>query len=247
MSELIATALVTGGSRGIGKKIVESLARQGWQVYFTYNSQEDLAREVEEQVSFQGACAQGFALDVSDQEAVQDFFQKNVKGSVRLDILVNNAGITKDGLLLRMKKPNWEQVLRVNLDGAFFCLQEAAKIMVKQRKGRIINISSLVAESGNPGQTNYCASKAGMIGLTKSAALELAPRGITVNAVSPGFIRTEMTEEIGEELKNKYLEKIPLKRFGEGEDVAETVAWLASDKAGYITGQVIGVNGGMYL
>jgi len=164
-----------------------------------------------------------------------------------LDVLVNNAGITKDGLLLRMKKQDWQQVQEVNLNGAFYCLQEAAKIMIKQRRGRIVNISSLVGESGNAGQANYSASKAGLIGLTKSAAQELGSRGITVNAVSPGFIRTEMTQDLEEKVQEKYLEKIPLGRFGEAEDVARTVAWLASEEAGYITGQVLGVNGGMYM
>jgi len=247
MSELAPTAVVTGGSRGIGKGIVKTLARKGWQVYFTYNREQGLAREVEEEVAADGGSAFGFSLDVSDDEQVKAFFQNNVKSKVSLDLLVNNAGITKDGLLLRMKKEDWKQVQRVNLDGAFFCLQEAAKIMIKQRRGRIVNISSLVAESGNPGQANYCSSKAGIIGLTKSAAQELGSRGITVNAVSPGFIRTEMTDDLDEETQGKYLERIPLGRFGESEDVAETVAWLASGEAGYITGQVIGVNGGMYM
>lgn len=247
MSELAPTAFVTGGSRGIGKGIVKTLAQKGWLVYFTFNREQALAREVEEEVASSGGSAQGFSLDVSDDEQVKEFFRTQVKDRVRLDILVNNAGITKDGLLLRMKKEDWKQVQRVNLDGAFFCLQEAAKIMIKQRKGRIINISSLVGESGNAGQANYCASKAGLIGLTKSAALELGSRGVTVNAVSPGFIRTEMTDDLEQQTQEKYMEKIPLGRFGKAEDVAETVAWLASEEAGYITGQVIGVNGGMYL
>jgi 3-oxoacyl-[acyl-carrier protein] reductase len=160
---------------------------------------------------------------------------------------VNNAGITKDGFLVRMKPEDWQQVVRVNLDGTFYCLQEAARIMLRQRTGRIINISSLVGQSGNPGQANYCASKAGIIGLTKSAALELAPRGITVNAVAPGFIATEMTEQLDPGLKEQYMERIPLGRQGTPEEVARTVAWLASDHAGYITGQVIGINGGLYV
>jgi len=247
MSELVPTAFVTGGSRGIGKGIVTTLAQKGWLVYFTYNREQALARDVEKEVESGGGSAQGFSLDVSDEDQVKDFFRTRIKDRVRLDVLVNNAGITKDGLLLRMKKEDWKQVQRVNLDGAFFCLQEAAKIMIKQRRGRIINITSLVGESGNAGQANYSASKAGLIGLTKSAALELGSRGVTVNAVSPGFIRTEMTDDLEQQVQERYLEKIPLGRFGEAKDVAETVAWLASQEAGYITGQVIGVNGGMYL
>jgi 3-oxoacyl-[acyl-carrier protein] reductase len=174
------------------------------------------------------------------------FFRESIKGQVNLGLLVNNAGVTKDGLLLRMKTADWDQVMQVNLNGAFACLQEAAKIMVRQRYGRIVNISSVVGQSGNPGQANYCSSKAGLIGLTKAAAMELAPRNITVNAVAPGFIATEMTESLEAQVRDAYLARIPLGRFGRPEDVAETVAWLASQRAGYITGQVIGVNGGLY-
>jgi 3-oxoacyl-[acyl-carrier protein] reductase len=240
------TAIVTGGSRGIGRSIAEVLADDGWQVYLTYTSNPDLAEEVCNAIAGRGGSARAFALDVSDREAVALFFRESIKGQVNLGLLVNNAGVTKDGLLLRMKTADWDQVMQVNLNGAFACLQEAAKIMVRQRYGRIVNISSVVGQSGNPGQANYCSSKAGLIGLTKAAAMELAPRNITVNAVAPGFIATEMTESLEAQVRDAYLARIPLGRFGRPEDVAETVAWLASQRAGYITGQVIGVNGGLY-
>ncbi|MFW5998005.1 MAG: 3-oxoacyl-[acyl-carrier-protein] reductase [Desulfovermiculus sp.] len=246
MTENTATAIVTGGSRGIGRSIAEVLAGYGWQVYLTYTSQPDQADAVCSLIKDRGGMARAFALDVSDRDAVASFFRESIKGQVNLGLLVNNAGVTKDGLLLRMKSADWDQVLHVNLDGAFACLQEAAKVMVRQRHGRIVNISSVVGQSGNPGQANYCASKAGLIGLTKAAAMELAPRNITVNAVAPGFIATEMTESLEPQVRDAYLAKIPLGRFGRPQDVAETVAWLASERAGYITGQVIGVNGGLY-
>ncbi|MDZ7761026.1 MAG: 3-oxoacyl-[acyl-carrier-protein] reductase [Desulfovermiculus sp.] len=246
MTEQPLTAIVTGGSRGIGRAIAEVLAEHGWQVFVTYTSQPDQANDVCAKIIQRAGWAKSFALDVSDREAVVSFFRESIKGRVNLGLLVNNAGVTKDGLLLRMKSADWDQVLQVNLDGAFACLQEAAKIMVRQRFGRIVNIASVVGQSGNPGQANYCASKAGLIGLTKAAAMELAPRNITVNAVAPGFIATEMTEALEPGVRDAYLARIPLGRFGRPEDVGETVAWLASERAGYITGQVIGVNGGLY-
>ncbi|MFO8033304.1 MAG: 3-oxoacyl-[acyl-carrier-protein] reductase [Desulfohalobiaceae bacterium] len=246
MSELPRTALVTGGSRGIGKAIAQRLAERGWQVYFTYVSQKEQAHQVVEGIQAQGGRVQAFALDIQDQQAVADFFREYIQKKVFLDVLVNNAGKTRDGLLLRMKPEDWEDILRINLSGAFFCLQQAAKVMLKQKKGRIINISSVVAQSGNPGQSNYCAAKAGLLGLTKAASLELASRNITVNAVAPGFISTEMTDGLGQEMQQQYLQRVPLGRLGQPEDVANTVAWLASEEAGYVTGQVIGVNGGLY-
>jgi 3-oxoacyl-[acyl-carrier protein] reductase len=246
MSEKAQTAIVTGGSRGIGRAIAEVLADHGWQVYITYTSRADMAEEVCAAIAERGGSARAYALDVSDRESVASFFRGSIKGQVHLGLLVNNAGVTKDGLLLRMKSTDWDRVMQVNLDGAFACLQEAAKIMVRQRTGRIVNITSVVGQSGNPGQANYCASKAGLIGLTKAAAMELAPRNVTVNAVAPGFIATEMTEALEPQVRDAYLARIPLGRFGRPEDVAETVAWLASEQAGYITGQVIGVNGGLY-
>jgi len=247
MTGLTKTALVTGGTRGIGREIVKKLAGLGYQVYFTFVSRPELADEVCSLVAAEGGTACGFLLDASDWDAVAQFFSDHIKDKVSLDLLVNNAGITKDGLLVRMKREHWEQVLTVNLTGAFVCLQQAAKIMVKQRRGRIVNISSVVGQMGNAGQANYCASKAGLIGLTKAAALELGSRGITVNAIAPGFIETDMTETLPEEVRAKYLERIPLGRLGSAQAIADAVAYLASDQADYVTGQVLGINGGIYL
>lgn len=241
------TALITGGSRGIGKEIALRLAQDGYQIFLTYVSKPELASEVVQSIEQQGGKAKSFKLDTGNWEEVVTFFKEHIDKKVRLEVLVNNAGITQDGLLIRLKKEQWEKVLQINLTGAFVCLQQAAKIMLKQRYGRIINITSVVGQCGNAGQTNYAASKAGLIGLTKSAALELASRNITVNAVAPGFIETDMTQKLPEEIKEAYLQKIPLSRFGSSQEVAEVVSFLASPKASYITGQVIGVNGGMYL
>lgn len=247
MSELFKTALITGGSRGIGKSIALRLAQVGYQVYLTYVSKPEQAEAVRDAVVSRGGLAEAFHLDVGDVAAVGDFFRNQIKDKVRLEVLVNNAGGTKDNLIIRMKPEDWETVLRVNLTGAFVCLQEAAKIMIRQRYGRIVNISSVVGQMGNPGQANYAASKAGLIGLTKSAALELASRGITVNAVAPGFIVTDMTSGLSEEVQTAYMDRIPMKRFGQPEEIAEAVAFLASEGAGYLTGQVIGISGGLYM
>ena len=247
MGQLRETALVTGGSRGIGEALVKRLAADGWQVYFTYVSNQDMAERVREEAEAQGGQVRAFQVDVADSSQVAQFFKEEIKDAVHLGALVNNAGITRDGLLLRMKDRDWRDVLQVNLDGAFACLREASRIMVRQRKGRIINVTSVVGQSGNPGQANYCASKAGLIGLTKSSAQELASRGITVNAVAPGFISTEMTEELSSEAREAYLARIPLGRFGRPEEVASAVSWLASEEAGFVTGHVLAVNGGMYM
>ncbi len=246
MNALTPTALVTGGSRGIGKAVAHALARKGLQVYLTYVSKPEEARSVADAIAAEGGRATAFKLDVSDTAAVAEFFQNSIRDKVELTVLVNNAGITRDGLLLRMKDEDFDRVLGVNLRGAFACLREAAKIMTKQRHGRIINISSVVGQSGNVGQANYVAAKAGLIGLTKTAAKELAGRNITVNAVAPGFIETDMTTGLSEEIRKALAEQIPLKRPGTPEDVAGAVAFLASPEAGYITGQVLAVNGGMY-
>lgn len=246
MSEGISTALVTGASRGIGRATAELLAQKGYQVYLTYVSKPAEAEAVAEGIREQGGSARAFQLDVSDSAAVTAFFKDHIKDQVDLAVLVNNAGITKDGLLLRMKDDDFDRVLQTNLRGSFLCLREAAKIMSRQRHGRIINISSVVGQMGNAGQINYASAKAGLLGLTKSAAKELAGRNITVNAVAPGFIETDMTASLPDEVKASYAEAIPLKRLGTPADIARAVAFLASPDASYITGQILAVNGGMY-
>ena len=246
MNELVYTSIVTGGSRGIGRVIAEVLAKSGQQVYLTYVSRPAEAEEVVSSIVAAGGKAKAFALNVSDSEAVTAFFRDEIKDKVHLSALVNNAGITKDGFLVRMKDEDYESVLDINLKGAFFCLREAAKIMSKQRVGRIINITSVVGQMGNACQINYSSAKAGIIGMTKAAAKELASRNITVNAVAPGFIETDMTRALSDEVRDNYIKAIPLARFGEPKDVAELVSFLASSNASYITGQVIGVNGGLY-
>lgn len=242
----LPTALVTGASRGIGRAIAETLAANGLQVIITYVNRAEEAEKVLEHIEAGGGRAKAFALNVVDGSAIEALFASEIKNRLNLQVLVNNAGITHDGLLLRMSEESFDKVLDVNLRGAFLCTREAAKIMSRQRSGRIINISSVVGQMGNPGQVNYSASKAGLIGLTKSCAKELASRNITVNAIAPGFIESEMTAALEEKTRENYLGYIPLKRFGTAQDVANVAAFLASDAASYITGQVIAVNGGMY-
>ena len=246
MSDLTPTALVTGGSRGIGRAIAVTLAAAGLQVYLTYVSKPDEAEQTVSAIEQAGGTARAFRVDVADAASVAAFFQDEIKDKVSLEVLVNNAGITKDGLVLRMKDEDFDRVLGVNLRGAFVCLREAAKIMTRQRRGRIVNIASVVGQMGNAGQINYAAAKAGLIGVTKSAAKELAGRSITVNAVAPGFIETDMTAALSDEARQAYARDIPLGRLGTAQDVADAVAFLASDKAAYITGQVLAVNGGLY-
>lgn len=247
MSDLAKTVLVTGGSRGIGKACALRMAQEGYQVYLTYVSRPEEADKVVEAIKAEGGKAKAFKLDQGDREAIANFFAEEIKGKVFLSALVNNAGMTKDGLLLRMKDADWDSVLNVNLTGAFACLREASKIMGKQREGRIVNMASVVGQMGNAGQANYVAAKAGLIGLTKTAAKELAPRSITVNAVAPGFIETDMTAELPEKVISKMQEAIPAKRLGQPEDIAGAVAFLISKDAAYITGQTLSVTGGMYM
>lgn len=246
MSNLTQSALVTGASRGIGKCIAETLAAAGLHVVITYAGKAAEAAAVAEGINAAGGSATAFQLNIAEEGAVSAFFAEHIKDKLRLEVLVNNAGITKDGFLVRMKDSDFDAVLDVNLRGAFLCLREAAKLMTRQRSGRIVNITSVVGQMGNPGQVNYSAAKAGLIGMTKSAAKELASRGVTVNAVAPGFIETDMTLALSDEVRTAYLDHIPLKCFGSVQDVADAVAFLASGKAGYITGQVLAVNGGMY-
>jgi 3-oxoacyl-[acyl-carrier protein] reductase len=247
MSDLPKVALVTGGSRGIGRTVAERLAADGLEVYLTYVSRPEEADKVVAAIESNGGKARAFKLDSGDRGSVVEFFKNEIKGKVFLEALVNNAGITRDGLMMRMKDDDWDKVIQINLTGCFVFLREASKIMGKQRSGRIVNISSIVGQMGNAGQANYCSAKAGLIGLTKSAARELAGRGITVNAVAPGFIATDMTAELPEKVVEGMLAQIPLKALGQSEDIAAAVSFLAGPGAGYITGQVLGVNGGMYM
>ncbi len=247
MTDLAKTILVTGGSRGIGRACALRLAEAGYQIYLTYVSRPEEAAKVIDAICSAGGFAQAFQLDQGDPKAIADFFAAHIKDKVFLSGLVNNAGLTKDGLLIRMKDEQWDKVLGVNLSGAFVCLREAAKIMTKQRTGRIVNMASVVGQAGNAGQANYVSSKAGLIGLTKTAALELASRNITVNAVAPGFIQTDMTDAVPEKAAQAMLDSVPLKRPGTPEDIAGVVNFLISDDAAYITGQVLSVTGGMYM
>lgn len=239
-------AMVTGGGRGIGRAIAEGLAQRGCHIVIA-DINPDEAREAAAVLTSLGVKAMGITLDVSNSEEVKKVFENIRKEFNRIDILVNNAGITKDGLLLRMKEEDWDSVMDINLKSVFLCSKEAIKDMSQQRYGRIVNISSVAAFMGNPGQANYGASKAGIVGLTKTLAKEYAGRGITVNAVAPGFIQTAMTDVLPEKVKEEVKKQVPLGRFGTVKDVADAVIFLASPDSGYITGQVIHVNGGMYM
>jgi 3-oxoacyl-[acyl-carrier protein] reductase len=239
-------AMVTGGARGIGRAIAEGLARRGAHVVVA-DVNADEARETASVMTSFGVKAMGMRLDVSNSEEVKKIFGEMRKEFSRIDILVNNAGITRDGLVLRMKEEDWDSVIAVNLKSVFLCSKEAIKDMSQQRYGRIVSISSVAAFMGNPGQANYGSSKAGIVGLTKTLAKEYASRGITVNAVAPGFIQTGMTDVLPEKVKEEVKKQVPLARFGTVEDVANAVIFLASPDSGYITGHVIHVNGGMYM
>lgn len=241
------TALVTGASRGIGREIALTLAREGADVAVNYSGSKEAAEAVAKEIEAMGRKAVLIQCNVADFKACEDMIKKAAEELGRIDILVNNAGITKDNLLLRMSEEEYDAVLDINLKGCFNTIRHAAKLMIKQRSGRIINLSSVSGVMGNAGQTNYAASKAGIIGLTKSAARELASRNVTVNAIAPGFIETEMTAVLSDSVKENILSQIPMNKLGSTKDIAETAAFLASDKAGYITGQVIQVNGGMAM
>lgn len=240
-------AVVTGASRGIGSAIAKKLAEDGMFVVINYRGNKEQAESVKQEILENQGMAEIYACDVSDYDACETFFKTVVQTYGRIDVLVNNAGITRDGLLMKMTEEDYDAVLQTNLKGPFHGTHFVSRQMLKQRSGRIINISSVSGILGNAGQANYCAAKAGVIGLTKSAARELASRGITVNAVAPGFICTEMTEVLSEEVQANVKKQIPLGQFGKPEDVAEAVAFLASEKARYITGQVLSVDGGMAM
>lgn len=245
--KMTKSALVTGASRGIGRSIALQLAEEGYNVTVNYAGSKEKAEAVVEEIKAKGVDSFAIQANVADADEVKAMIKEVVSQFGSLDVLVNNAGITRDNLLMRMKEQEWDDVIDTNLKGVFNCIQKATPQMLRQRSGAIINLSSVVGAVGNPGQANYVATKAGVIGLTKSAARELASRGITVNAVAPGFIVSDMTDALSDELKEQMLTQIPLARFGQDTDIANTVAFLASDKAKYITGQTIHVNGGMYM
>jgi 3-oxoacyl-[acyl-carrier protein] reductase len=239
-------AFITGASRGIGRACAIALSAGGAKVVLAAR-QLDKLEEVAAAIRAGGGEAFVVPIDLASQDSIKEAFSKASKEFGRVDILINNAGLTRDGLALRMKRDDWDAVIQTNLSGSFFCIQQVLPAMVRERWGRIVNITSVVGESGNAGQANYAASKAGLIGLTKSLAQELASRNITVNAVAPGFVETDMTASLSDELKAKITESVPLKRIGKPEDIAAAVTFLASDDASYITGHVLDVNGGMFM
>ena len=241
------TAVVTGGSRGIGRAICIELAKQGANIVVNFSGSEAKAKAVVEEIEALGSKAIAVQADVADSASVDGLMKQALEAFGSIDILVNNAGITRDNLLMRMKEQEWDDVIDTNLKGVFLCTKAVTRQMMKQRAGRIINISSIVGVAGNPGQANYVAAKAGVIGLTKTTAQELASRNILVNAIAPGFITTEMTDALPEELKESMLKQIPLAKLGQPEDIAKAVAFFASDSASYITGQTLHIDGGMVM
>ncbi|MEI4788959.1 3-oxoacyl-[acyl-carrier-protein] reductase [Bacillus sp. FJAT-53060] len=241
------TAIVTGASRGIGRSIAIDLAKNGANVVVNYSGNEVKANEVVDEIKALGQQAFAVKADVSNAEEVQALMKQTIDTFGSIDILVNNAGITKDNLLMRMKENEWDDVININLKGVFNCTKAVTRQMMKQRSGRIINLASVVGVCGNPGQANYVAAKAGVIGLTKTTAKELASRHITVNAVAPGFISTDMTDKLDDNVQSEMLKQIPLARFGAPEDISNVVVFLASEGSGYMTGQTIQVDGGMVM
>ncbi len=239
--------VVTGGSRGIGKAIVLKFASMGAKVIFNYASKDEAAKAVVEEVEKLGGIAECYKLDVSNFSNVSEFFEQIFDKHGAIHILVNNAGITKDTLLARMKEEEWDAVINVNLKGVFNCCRAIISNMMRQRWGRIINIGSVIGSMGNAGQANYAAAKAGIVGFSRSLAKEVAPRGITVNVIAPGFIETDMTAKVPDKIKEQILSAIPVRRFGRADEIADAVSFLASDKASYITGAVLHINGGLYM
>ncbi len=240
-------ALVTGGSRGIGQAVVMALGRRGAHVVINYRANQPAAEKALAELTAQGGRGELSQFDVASELAVEEAVKRIVDAHKKIDILVNNAGVTSDNLLLRMKSEDWEKVVGTNLKGAVLCTKAVSRYMIRQRYGSIINLSSVVGQAGNAGQSLYAATKAGILGFTKAVAKELASRGITVNAIAPGFIETEMTVGLPIAVKEEYLRSIPLGRFGTSDEVAEVVAFIAGPGARYMTGQVIGVNGGLYM
>ncbi|AWZ47620.1 beta-ketoacyl-ACP reductase [Clostridiaceae bacterium 14S0207] len=240
-------AIVTGGSRGIGKAIALRLAEKGFNIVVNYRKDNEALLQFIKEIESKGVTAMTIKGDVSNFNSVEEMFKQVMQHYGRIDVLVNNAGITKDTLLMRMKEEDFDSVIDVNLKGTFNCVRQVTPIMLKQKGGRVINISSVVGEVGNAGQVNYASSKAGIIGLTKSLAKELGSRGITVNAIAPGFIKTDMTDVLSDRVKEDIKNNIPLRKMGEARDVANLVAFLSSEDASYITGQVINVDGGMVM
>ncbi len=241
------TAIVTGGSRGIGEGIVRRLAAEGASVYGTYNSGAERAQVLADELSASGLTVRFIQADVTSEQSVKDLIESVIKESGRVDILVNNAGITKDTLMMRMSEKDWDDVMNANLKGAFLCSKAVCRPMMSQRSGRIINIASVVGITGNAGQANYAASKAGLIGFTKSLAKEFASRNILVNCVAPGYVETDMTLKLSEEQRAGFLNVIPLKRAGSVDEIASAVAFFASSASSYITGQILSVDGGMAM
>lgn len=241
------TVLVTGASRGIGREIALTFAKEGANIVVNYSGSKEKAEEVVAEITALGQKAIAYQCNVSDGDSVQNMVKETIAQFGSLDILVNNAGITRDNLLMRMKDDEWDDVININLKGVFLCTKAVTRQMMKQRAGKIINVSSIVGVIGNPGQANYVAAKSGVIGLTKTSAKELASRNITVNAIAPGFITTDMTDQLKDDVKEAMLAQIPLGKFGQAKDIANAALFLASDDANYITGQTIHIDGGMVM